>query len=258
MKALLKMKGINLNHADENGCTALSAAAWKGHHEVFWWLMGKKGIHVNNIEVPQGALTLGNSPLSIAAQKGHTKMIKLMLSKDGINVNQADARGVTPLINAARFGHDRVVKLLLTDRSIKVNQADEDGITPLIWAATQGNLKIVQMLLGQKDININLSHKNGKTPLSMAVQEGHTEVVSVLKRKITTPSNQAATCIVCLDLKPDVALVPCGHQNMCGACAHQWNEEQKGCPIDRTKILEILPLKRESEEPTRKKSRHQE
>ena len=90
----------------------------------------------------------------------------------------------------------------------------------------------------------------------MAVQEGHDKVVSALKRKIATPSNGDATCIVCLDLKPDVVLVPCGHQNMCGACAHQWNEEQKGCPIDRTKIMEILPLE-EEEGPSRKKLRLQ-
>ena len=157
------------------------------------------------------------------------------------------------------IGHVRVVKLLIKDKGINVNKADGDGTTPLIWAATMGCLKVVKLLLAKEGININLSHKNGKTPLSMAVQEGHDEVVSVLKRKIATPLNEGATCIVCLDRMPDVVLVPCGHQNICGACAHQWNEEQKGCPIDRTKIIEILPLEKEEDDgPTRKKLRLQE
>ena len=64
-----------------------------------------------------------------------------------------------------------------------------------------------------------------------------------LKEKVREPPEESSACIVCLDRMPDVVLIPCGHKNMCGACAYQWwSEEMKGCPMDRTWITEILPL----------------
>ena len=49
-------------------------------------------------------------------------------------------------------------------------------------------------------------------------------------------------CIVCMDLKPDVVLVPCTHNNLCHSCANKIYQEQKKCPIDRIKITDIIPL----------------
>ena len=57
--------------------------------------------------------------------------------------------------------------------------------------------------------------------------------------------NQVQTrqdCIVCMDRKPEVVLVPCGHQNMCAPCAHQWKDDNGTCPIDRKEIAMIIPL----------------
>ena len=51
------------------------------------------------------------------------------------------------------------------------------------------------------------------------------------------------TCIVCYDRRPEVALVPCGHQNLCSVCARRWHEEGEGkCPTDRIQVSHILPL----------------
>ena len=60
-----------------------------------------------------------------------------------------------------------------------------------------------------------------------------------------TEQESRPTCVVCLDRMPEVALVPCGHQNFCAPCAYQWKEESGHCPIDRkqiTMIMRLIPL----------------
>ena len=60
-----------------------------------------------------------------------------------------------------------------------------------------------------------------------------------------TEQESRPTCVVCLDRMPEVALVPCGHQNFCALCAYQWKEESGHCPIDRkqiTMIMRLIPL----------------
>ena len=50
------------------------------------------------------------------------------------------------------------------------------------------------------------------------------------------------TCIVCMDLQPEVVLVPCAHNNLCRPCAEKINQNDKKCPIDRIPITGIIPL----------------
>ena len=77
---------------------------------------------------------------------------------------------------------------------------------------------------------------------TLAVINGHKRVVKLLMRKVAKSLDKCPTCIVCMDRPTEVVLVPCGHQIACGPCVHQWNEEHKGCPMDRIEILKILPL----------------
>ena len=54
-------------------------------------------------------------------------------------------------------------------------------------------------------------------------------------------NDEGSTCCVCLDLPPQVVLVPCGHMNLCWDCACLWKRKpQKGgggvCPNCRTPI----------------------
>ena len=51
----------------------------------------------------------------------------------------------------------------------------------------------------------------------------------------------AHTCIICMEREPDVFLVPCGHQNVCGPCAYEWKEHSGRCPTDRKEIQMIVP-----------------
>ena len=111
-----------------------------------------------------------------------------------------------------------------------------------------GNVKLVELLVGHKDIQLNKAIKSGETPLGIAVKRiahPHAEydsIVRIILDQLIKPLDENSTCIVCMDNRSEVVLVPCGHQNMCGPCAHQWDEEQKGCPMDRIKISGILPL----------------
>ena len=73
-------------------------------------------------------------------------------------------------------------------------------------------------------------------------------MLTLLDKKLAQPQNEYTNCIVCMDQPIEVVLVPCGHQITCGQCAHQWNEEQKGCPLDRIDIFKILPLNKETQD----------
>ena len=64
--------------------------------------------------------------------------------------------------------------------------------------------------------------------------------------EVTFPQHQTqqestVTCDICMDREPDVLIVPCGHQNMCGPCAHQEKELRGKCPYDMKLIQQIIP-----------------
>ena len=162
-------------------------------------------------------------------------------------MNQVDKYGFSTLYVAAQEGHHKVVELLLEKADLHVNQQIQihPGYTPLLIAADKGHHKVVELLLRREDILACKSNKLGETPINIAHDKWHTKVEMLLMEKITTPNDENQSCLVCLDRKADVVLIPCGHQNLCGPCAHQWNEEKKGCPTERIPIAKILSLKRE-------------
>ena len=188
------------------------------------------------------------TPLTAAALHGHEEVVKRQLRKKDIRVNQANCNGITALVAAAYNGHEEVVQLLLQKEDIQVNHAWNDGATPLMMAAWSGYEKVVKLLLQKEDIQVNQKWKGSDTALIMAAKAGHTKVVELFlqKENLTTLLDEQATCIVCMDRKPDVVLVPCGHQSLCGPCGHQWKEQQNGgCPLDRRTVLLITTLKTE-------------
>ncbi|XP_074630303.1 tumor susceptibility gene 101 protein-like [Acropora palmata] len=46
-------------------------------------------------------------------------------------------------------------------------------------------------------------------------------------------------CIVCMELKKDSVLIPCGHLGICFKCANRCKETSKTCPVCREKIIEV-------------------
>ncbi|XP_029189601.2 tumor susceptibility gene 101 protein-like [Acropora millepora] len=46
-------------------------------------------------------------------------------------------------------------------------------------------------------------------------------------------------CIVCMELRKDSVLIPCGHLGICFKCANRCKETSKTCPVCREKITEV-------------------
>lgn len=46
-------------------------------------------------------------------------------------------------------------------------------------------------------------------------------------------------CIVCMELKKDSVLIPCGHLGICFKCANRCKETSTTCPVCRVKIIEV-------------------
>ena len=70
-------------------------------------------------------------------------------------------------------------------------------------------------------------------------------IIKLLPRKTvecTEGEEEDLTCIVCMDRKPEVALVPCSHNNLCRACADEIYKNEKKCPVDRMEIEGIISL----------------
>ena len=187
----------------------------------------------------------GATPLFIAAQKGHGKVVEALLQHADTEPNKAINDGATPLFMAAQKGHDKIVEILLSHGTIDVNKAEDDGATPLYIASQEGHMEVVKVLLKHDGLQVNKAMNDGFTPLYRAAAKGHGNVVALLKKRIKKVPNDNPTCIVCMDRKPEVALVPCGHQNLCGVCAYQCKEQQDKCPTDRIRIVEISPLEKE-------------
>ncbi|XP_015778988.1 PREDICTED: protein ELC-like [Acropora digitifera] len=47
------------------------------------------------------------------------------------------------------------------------------------------------------------------------------------------------SCIVCMELKKDSVLMPCGHLGICFKCANRCKETSKTCPVCRKEIIEV-------------------
>lgn len=66
--------------------------------------------------------------------------------------------------------------------------------------------------------------------------DGDSKKISVNKVYETDSSE----CLVCLDSKYDVIIVPCGHYCMCASCAYKLEQTSGKCPLCRGNIEKIV------------------
>lgn len=167
-----------LEHADNEGWTALRSAAWGGYKEAVSLLL-EAGAEVD------GCDSDGRTALRAAAWGGHEEIL-LTLLDHGAEVDRADREGRTPMIAAAYMGHKEAVEILL-DAGADVSLADGDGRTALSVAALcvpsatggRGHGEVVSLLL-ERGANPEHKDRDGMTPLLLASYEGHEEVVELL------------------------------------------------------------------------------
>ncbi|GAA56241.1 ankyrin repeat domain-containing protein 50 [Clonorchis sinensis] len=153
----------NLNHADEDGRTALHVASFcvrpsETHQEVVSCLL-EYGANPNVFDHE------GLTPLLGAARIGNHAVCELCLEAD-TDVNQTDKYDNTALSLAVLGGHTSVVRLLLF-WGAAVDAMDNAGRSLLSIAASTGNASIVQELLAR---GLDEAHRDhtGCTPLHLA------------------------------------------------------------------------------------------
>ena len=119
---------------------------------------------------------------------------------------------------------------------------DRKGRTPLMGAAYNGHERVISLLLQRGDVSVG-PNAEGETALYLAGARGHAGAAALLRESsAATRRYGRETCVACLAGEAEVELVPCGHRVLCGACAHAWFNRQTGCPVDRVKVAEIVPL----------------
>lgn len=85
---------------------------------------------------------------------------------------------------------------------------------------------------------------------SMQAAEEKDEFVEQEKRKIVIrrklaliedeKCNDDNDCVICSDSKKIIALLPCGHKQLCGRCAFITVHERNSCPLCNTTITDVV------------------
>ncbi len=164
---LLAHDKVMIDHADEDGKTALHLAAYRSNVVAVRKLI-EKGANPNIIDKE------GQSPLHLAAnrERNGNVIMDLLLAHSKVKVDDVDGKGQTALHFAAYKSNDNVVKYLI-DKGANPNIYDKSGRSPLHVAAQErkGNPIIDLILEAQKvkgigDVNDQI--KQGRTALHFA------------------------------------------------------------------------------------------
>ncbi|MCJ1407426.1 Ankyrin-2 [Ptychographa xylographoides] len=134
---------------DNNGMTALHAAAKGGHYRAVKFLVQ----HEANVNV---LMTNEFTPLHHAAAAQHTEVVRYLIAH-GANVNAQNSQGQTPL-----FKSDGDITRLLLGARADPNIEDNDGNTLLHCAAYDGHVGAIRLL---EKAHINIRNREGQTAL---------------------------------------------------------------------------------------------
>lgn len=150
--------------------TPLHSAAWSGHKDIAEALIGA-GADVNTRNKS------GRTALHVGAEKGHKNIAEYLISIDA-DVNAKDKHGWTSLHFAAMHGHKHLIELLI-EKGADVNVKMQSGWTPLHAAANWGRRDVTELLIA-KGANVNVKDNGGETPLHRAARGSHKGAAELL------------------------------------------------------------------------------
>ena len=137
LKALIAVKGIDVNARNREGKTALMFAAVHGYTRMVQTLIAA-GADAN--------AGTRKSALIFATQGRHVHTVNALITAKAIDINKVDGQGKTALMVAAKSGCTRAVEALVTGGA-DVNAVDFKGNTALKFAAVHGYPKMAQALM---------------------------------------------------------------------------------------------------------------
>ena len=190
VRYLVGLKDVEVNHAENNGWTAL-------HLTVELKLPGVVQVLIDAGADVEAQDTDGLSPLLFASSSGHLDIVKMLVEAGAVCVtNNNDA---TCLMLASHSGHTETVRFLAGLKDVDVNQVHEkDGFTALHCAGQQGRGDVVEVLI---DAGADIEAKNdvGRSPLLFASSSGHLDIVKMLVKAgagVCVTDNEGDTCLI--------------------------------------------------------------
>ena len=167
------IRGMSINTRNDQGATALIAAAFLGHKALCFQLI-LAGIDVKARD------KRGFNALMTACEceKEQLDLVAFLIMKD-VNINESSGGGATALMNAAKIGHYQIVKLLIA-KGADLEKKNQHLVTALIWAADKGQKNIVKLLISA-GADVQARTDNGYTALSIAEENNHDAVADILR-----------------------------------------------------------------------------
>lgn len=172
--------GVNLNEADQYGCTPLSYAALFNRDQVAALLLANKADPNIRAESGSRSTECPQTPLQIAASMGNLRMVSMLIDA-GADVRATTDAGRTALHFAAVGSHLDVIRLLL-GKGANIEARDKEGSSALDEAVWRGYLEVVAILLANGAPLNQPEAKTGATPINEAAYRNHLRLVAYLLR----------------------------------------------------------------------------
>ena len=220
VEALVEYVGSDVDRAtDDDGETALMAAAGSGHEPVIAWLMergasvtvrdhsGKTAVTyalesnrkraVDLLTVVTGTDVLASVEPAVlvvaASQNGNLELVKQAVAR-GARVDDLDGTGRTALHAAAANGQIEIIRAmreLVPDLNIEVRGFE--GFTPLLTAVTRGRLESIAVLVKEFNAKLDAVDKQGRDAITLALAENSAETIQMLASLGALPRESDST-----------------------------------------------------------------
>ncbi|KAL7820162.1 ankyrin repeat-containing domain protein [Trichoderma aethiopicum] len=166
VERILRCPGVDLDHVDIDGHTAVDWAARKGHTEIVSLLLERPELTVDWNTVDRRV-----NPLCLAVEYGHEETARRILERHAgrISVNSRTAIGRTPLCHAILRGWDALVALILEHPEVDVNQPVDFAATALHLAVRTRNNTAMKAILAHPNVDPNRQDVMQQTALHEAV-----------------------------------------------------------------------------------------